>query len=815
MKTSPLLARTSLTLAGLLFSTVLLNGAAEAQVFNFSPAGFTGANVCANSASPAATCQILTNTSGNSGDSLPTVTSGGALRLTSASTNQHGSAWYYLNQPLTTGFTTAFQFSITNAGICSGCGFPGDGMALVIQGDPAGTGAIGYTGNGHNLSYGNEDLPSATGPGQAIANSLAVELDTYLNSEFGDPDGNHIAVQSCASTVSDPAPSSNSANHNYVCPNGKAANLALQSVPSGISLSDGQTHTLTVNYLPPGNCTTGCNNFSVYLDSVFVLHTTIDLAQQLILPNNSAYIGFTAATGAAVENSDIVSWSFSQLPLAPITITQPVQTGSTTFNYTPTLSATVDYSQSGLPSPAFDGVFMQGTVQGITDQQFSDLVTNTPFQGSSCIHQDLGQGTYACVTTTDLCTTSLNSTPTGINCPNTGTSALIGVTNVFTADPAQKPFLAPGYLMGKDTAVSCGAGADNTCKGLINIFTSITGDPTAKGRTKNFNSVLIPVQGVVQPSTTATTVPPLNNGWTNQAVTVNLASTDIVPANNSGALYPLPLVTGINYSVTGSNVPNPAFGAIVGPSGSFAIPGAAEGLTTVMFSATDTAGTSEAIVTTTSGQVATSLPMLIINVDKTAPVIAGPIISPASPVSGQAVTASYGCSDSASGVVLCGPPGSAPIPATLSTGTLTSAVDSSVGTHTFTVNATDQAGNAATPGSVTYTVSGSLLDINPTSIDFGNVKLSKRAVHPIKIKNIGNRTLVFSSITLTQTESDGNPGIEFTLSRGCSKLVAGATCKIVIGFLADKLVSAAGTVTFVDGAQGSPQQVQITGNVIK
>ena len=102
-----------------------------------------------------------------------------------------------------------------------------------------------------------------------------------------------------------------------------------------------------------------------------------------------------------------------------------------------------------------------------------------------------------------------------------------------------------------------------------------------------------------------------------------------------------------------------------------------------------------------------------------------------------------------------------------------------------------------------------------TSIDFGNVKLSKRAVHPIKIKNIGNKTLVFSSITLTQTESDGNPGTEFTLSRGCSRLVPGASCKVIIGFLADKLVSAAGTVTFVDGAQGSPQQVQITGNVIK
>jgi len=34
-----------------------------------------------------------------------------------------------------------------------------DGIALVIQGDPAGTGAIGYTGDGQNMSYGNNDDP--------------------------------------------------------------------------------------------------------------------------------------------------------------------------------------------------------------------------------------------------------------------------------------------------------------------------------------------------------------------------------------------------------------------------------------------------------------------------------------------------------------------------------------------------------------------------------------------------------------------------------------------------------------------------------
>ena len=98
----------------------------------------------------------------------------------------------------------------------------------------------------------------------------------------------------------------------------------------------------------------------------------------------------------------------------------------------------------------------------------------------------------------------------------TGTNPLINVTNTYNLDPAQKPIIAPGYIMGKDTALSCGASADNTCKGLVSVFAGISGDAVApEGHTNNFNSVLIPILGNVQPSTSVTTTPPLNGGWTN------------------------------------------------------------------------------------------------------------------------------------------------------------------------------------------------------------------------------------------------------------------------------------------------------------
>jgi hypothetical protein len=91
------------------------------------------------------------------------------------------------------------------------------------------------------------------------------------------------------------------------------------------------------------------------------------------------------------------------------------------------------------------------------------------------------------------------------------------------------------------------------------------------------------------------------------------------------------------------------------------------------------------------------------DVDKKAPVIAGPTISPASPVFGQTVTANYSCTDGGSGVVQCGPSGSATFAAAASTGPLNSAASGSVGTHTFTVLALDAVNNQSS-NSVTYSV---------------------------------------------------------------------------------------------------------------
>ena len=127
---------------------------------------------------------------------------GPTLRLTGASDRLRGAAWYRRPQEVAEGFTTTFKYRITEpSSRCNvlndsheHCVSRGaDGLAFVIQGQ--GIDALGDGGKG--LGY------------AGIANSLAVEFDTFYNHEVLDPYHNHISVQ----TRSWKAP--NESNHSY------------------------------------------------------------------------------------------------------------------------------------------------------------------------------------------------------------------------------------------------------------------------------------------------------------------------------------------------------------------------------------------------------------------------------------------------------------------------------------------------------------------------------------------------------------------------------------------------------------------------
>lgn len=185
-----------------------------------------------------------------------------------------GSAFRTDLQSVAAGFTTTFQYHIH---------FPGgvesaDGFTFIVQNDNAGIDALGQTG-GYLGYYG-------------ISNSLVVEFDNYDNGfNFGDPNGDHIAVHTNGTGVNEPA------------------NLTLKgSMDATAFLEDGQIHTARLQYNP--------GRLTVFNDDMVhpLFYVSINLANTLNLNNGAAYVGFTSGTASGSADHDILSWSFTSGP---------------------------------------------------------------------------------------------------------------------------------------------------------------------------------------------------------------------------------------------------------------------------------------------------------------------------------------------------------------------------------------------------------------------------------------------------------------------------------------------------------------------
>jgi len=260
----------------------------------------------------------------------PMQVNGNVLRINSANLNQVGSVWFNKLQPVAEGFSTTFTFQITPPAPGTELAFPADGFAFVIQNSAAGLAALGQLGGA--MGYGGAIPVSADFPG--IDNSLAIEFDTYPNFPWdyiGDVNAaNHVAIQSCGT---DP----NTVDHTTTC------NFAIQTAP--VTLADGQPHTVQVEYNPgviiPLAAVAQASpppGLQVTIDGVAVFDSPVqvDLSSLLALASateDSAFVGFTGATGGAVENNDILSWTFTSHGSQTITINNLPANTYTTFNF--------------------------------------------------------------------------------------------------------------------------------------------------------------------------------------------------------------------------------------------------------------------------------------------------------------------------------------------------------------------------------------------------------------------------------------------------------------------------------------------------
>lgn len=224
---------------------------------------------------------------------------GGVLRLTPATPQVAGAAWFHRRQTVSTGFETSFDFRLSAQG---GLGRGADGFAFVLQNNGASAVAGRGSAGGFALGDGHGD-PRVPG----IPRSIAVFFDTYRNREAGDPSGNYIAI----------------------CTNGPMGEMRWPPPRLAytrhlkMKLKDGNVHHVRIFYKPP--------ILSVFVDNAApVLSSTVDLAT-VAEKAGTAFVGFTASTGSGYENHDILNWSFTAGPEPEISSTTSVVSSSISY----------------------------------------------------------------------------------------------------------------------------------------------------------------------------------------------------------------------------------------------------------------------------------------------------------------------------------------------------------------------------------------------------------------------------------------------------------------------------------------------------
>ncbi len=383
------------------------------------------------------------------------------LELTSSTGTEEGSAWYLTPQIVVNGFTTTFQFQFTNPSSP-----PADGIAFLVQNYS--TDAITITGGA--LAYGDDDVNMNPSQGEGIPSSVAIEFDTYQNPWDPAPVNgvdSHVAIQSCGTGP-------NTSHHNYLCNGTSGPNSTLgqpvSTENSGINFADGNVHTVTINYAPA--CST-CNpatvaNIQVYVDSLNVYPNGIPVDLSTIASGTgTAYVGFTGSTGSEFETQNILNWTVgSTQPGTPVNPNNPQSLSQSTVvsNVTGEYWAfNFDYTTANNSGTL---TIQPGTTpyvgsSGISPTDWASIVSGTAMADASCFISAIDPS--VCVVNTMTCTTSANSNPEGLNCPQSTARNMLfnqqidvaqnqnGIVNGVLTIPSG---YAPGFAMGPDALVA-------------------------------------------------------------------------------------------------------------------------------------------------------------------------------------------------------------------------------------------------------------------------------------------------------------------------------------------------------------------------
>lgn len=594
------------------------------------------------------------------------------------------------------------------------------------------------------------------------------------------------------------------------------------------------------------------------------------------LASSSIYLDTNCSQAGVSGPASVTGNPISQSNPTPQQLTQ-------TFTFNSTVGQGVqfvyDLSQA---ATAQNGTLtiQDGTIPGTEDlpvdpNTFQSAFENgTSFATSSClIHtgETLSSGAQACKLFTLECSVGTGTTESGAQCPVSSLPNEV-FQDIFDGPGFSLTTITPtggptfhegiGLLMASEpwTGGPCTFDSNSGLQNLPcpqNILATFSGPGsyTATGKTSHPNSTFIPVAGVPEDLTTVIVAGQQAGGWINKQtfnVTLssqppNLAGSGVSNANNFVASPIQSITYGIS---TAANVPQPSAPPSTdttvanpitcpqAPSASDAIPYStgpqsitvpADGNYLLHYYAQDCAGTQELQFTDPGGIWATSYYTFPINVDTVAPAITppGPTLSPAPGANnsyyvGQAVTASYECTDDRSGIVACGASTFSPNSAVLNTGLLSSHVNTSTaGTQTYTVTAIDAAGNRSS-ASVNYTVAAtqkvpsSSTKCNGTYTGTFNGNLTISAGQTCVFVSggaTGNATNNGGTFALTNSTLGGNL-VENKGSLSLSQSRIGGNVQVDGGTFAINPGTVIGGNLQVQGLSGGTAQNQVCGSVV-
>jgi len=184
--------------------------------------------------------------------------SGTAVQLTGTTESQAGSAWYKTPMNITA-FTTDFVFQLKNPN--------GDGMTFAIENSPSNVNALGS--NGGSLGY------------AGLTKSIAVKFDLYSNAGEG-ADSTGLYLNGASPTI--PSVDLSKTGINLHSGHVMAAHIVYNGTTLTLTITDGVTLASTTKSWP------------VNIPSV--------------VGGNTAYVGFTGATGSNTAIQDVEAWTY-------------------------------------------------------------------------------------------------------------------------------------------------------------------------------------------------------------------------------------------------------------------------------------------------------------------------------------------------------------------------------------------------------------------------------------------------------------------------------------------------------------------------